>query len=396
IAASPTASAGTCNRAVSTSVAGPLARRAPRSSRAIPRSSTTRASSRRRWDSRSSRSSTSSAWSRRATTIQTRTRRSRPFRRSSKGELMSLFTIESLSAVLAIVSSTTLAVAILRQRPLRPFHLCFSGGMLAFAAEAIAALMLAPHGLWKADILFWSWFLGLAMLVTPLLWMVFVVSFLSDGDHHRPSLRSRLILIGTFILALASIVVLARRPTIALLRIDGAFPAMVLGAAIVGFLGVYLLAVGVLAWLLRRVAVAEPVFWGSLLLFVSGLILAILLLSEDLRWRVKRFIALHFYRTKYDYREQWQSFTARLGALLTVEHSAPQVAQAIVEAVGATDAALYLGAADGRFRCAASVGTIAPLSTIDADAPLLALFRRERRPFVVGSEAVPGSEEIGR
>src|SRR2546430_13009276 len=65
--------------------------------------------------------------------------------------------------------------------------------MLAFAAEAIAALMLAPHGLWKADILFWSWFLGLAMLVTPLLWMVFVVSFLSDGDHHRPSLRSRLI-----------------------------------------------------------------------------------------------------------------------------------------------------------------------------------------------------------
>ncbi len=43
---------------------------------------------------------------------------------------MSLFTIESLSAVLAIVSSTTLAVAILRQRPLRPFHLCFSAGML--------------------------------------------------------------------------------------------------------------------------------------------------------------------------------------------------------------------------------------------------------------------------
>src|SRR5437016_12372686 len=108
---------------------------------------------------------------------------------------MSFFTIESWSAVLAMVSSTKLAVAILRQRPLRPFHLCFSVGMLAFAAEAIAALMLAPHGLWKADILFWSWFLGLAMLVTPLLWMVFVVSFLSDGDHHRPSLRSRLILI---------------------------------------------------------------------------------------------------------------------------------------------------------------------------------------------------------
>ncbi len=413
---------------------------------------------------------------------------------------MSLLTIESLSAVLAIVSSVTLAMAILRQRPLRPFHFCFSLGMLAFAAEAVAALMLAPRDLWKTDVLFWSWFLSLAMLVTPLLWMVFVVSFLSDGDHHRQSLRSRLILAGTFVLALLSIVVLAWRQTIGVLRIDGVFQAMVFdvvgragivmqllatvgllgalemslrlsrgverwrmkylvvglggifiarfcvltslllfnvlaglhlatiaatlfvgnvavayaasrgiralgirpsrqvvfGSAIVGFLGIYLLAVGVLAWLLRRVAVAEPVFWGSLLLFVSGIILAILLLSEDLRWRVKRFIALHFYRSKYDFREQWQSFTARLGSLLSVEQSAPQVLQAIVEAVGATDGVLYLSAADGRYRCAASVGTTAALATLDAEAPLLAHFRRERRPFVVGSEPVPGAEEVGR
>src|SRR2546422_11650528 len=68
---------------------------------------------------------------------------------------------------------------------------------------------------------------------------------------------------------------------------------VVFGSAIVGFLGVYLLAVGVLAWLLRRVAVAEPVFWGSLLLFGSGLLLAILLLSEDLRWRGEALFALH-------------------------------------------------------------------------------------------------------
>src|SRR6266849_10101277 len=57
--------------------------------------------------------------------------------------------------------------------------------------------------------------------------MVFVVSFLSDGDHHRQSLRSRLILAGTFVLALISIVVLARRQTIGVLRIDGVFQAMV-------------------------------------------------------------------------------------------------------------------------------------------------------------------------
>ena len=99
--------------------------------------------------------------------------------------------------------------------------------MLAFAAEAVAALMLAPRDLWKTDVLFWSWFLSLAMLVTPLLWMVFVVSFLSDGEHHRQSLRSRLILAGTFVLAMVSILVLAWRQTIGVLRVDGVFQAMV-------------------------------------------------------------------------------------------------------------------------------------------------------------------------
>jgi len=73
-----------------------------------------------------------------------------------------------------------------------------------------------------------------------------------------------------------------------------------------------------------------------------------------------------------------------------VEECAPQVVQAITEAMGATEGVLYLCAADGRYRCAAAVGFTDPLETIEADAPLLARFRKERRALIVGSEPVPG------
>jgi hypothetical protein len=49
------------------------------------------------------------------------------------------------------------------------------------------------------------------------------------------------------------------------------------------------------------------VFWVTLAVFVSTLMLAAVLLSEQARWRVKRFIALNFYRSKYDYGELWMA-----------------------------------------------------------------------------------------
>jgi signal transduction histidine kinase len=79
-------------------------------------------------------------------------------------------------------------------------------------------------------------------------------------------------------------------------------------SVVVGTLGVYLVAVGLLGWVLNQLGVAEELFLGSIAVFVSALGLAAVLLSETVRWRVKRFVARNFYRSKYDYREQWASF----------------------------------------------------------------------------------------
>ena len=99
-------------------------------------------------------------------------------------------------------------------------------------------------------------------------------------------------------------------------------------------LGLYLVGIGVLGWVLNAIGVTEELMWGSLVMFVSAVALAALLLSEDVRWRLKRVITLNLYRSKYDYRDQWIGFTKRLGSLVALEDLGPQLLGAVTEAVG--------------------------------------------------------------
>src|SRR5262249_18430917 len=69
-------------------------------------------------------------------------------------------------------------------------------------------------------------------------------------------------------------------------------PALVYRSVIVGILGAYLLAVGGLGWALRYLDIPEQTFWVTVGVFVSALLLAVVLLSEEARWRVKRFVAV--------------------------------------------------------------------------------------------------------
>jgi putative PEP-CTERM system histidine kinase len=82
--------------------------------------------------------------------------------------------------------------------------------------------------------------------------------------------------------------------------------AALLGAAL------YLLLMAVSAWYLRYVGGT----WGALMqaAFLCGaaLLLAAVLFSGAMRARLKLFISKHFYKGRYDYREEWQRFTRAL------------------------------------------------------------------------------------
>src|SRR5690242_2834286 len=119
--------------------------------------------------------------------------------------------------------------------------------------------------------------------------------------------------------------------------------SIVLRSAVVGLLGVYLFVIGGLGWVLDRLGMSEELFWGSLLVFVAGGAAGAVALSEQVRWRLKRFVGLHFYKNKYDYRTQWMAFTGHLGSSVALEDLAPQLLAATLDAVGTAKGILYLG-----------------------------------------------------
>jgi putative PEP-CTERM system histidine kinase len=147
-------------------------------------------------------------------------------------------------------------------------------------------------------------------------------------------------------------------------------------SALIGVLGVYLFAVAALGSVLTYLAIPEETFWGSVVVFVSALALAAILLSDRLRWRLQRFITLNFYRSRYDYRQQWVAFTKRMSSLLTAEDITRELLDGISETMGATTGAVYLSEpGDTRYRLASQVGSTAFTPVIDSASPPIAWLR---------------------
>jgi len=74
----------------------------------------------------------------------------------------------------------------------------------------------------------------------------------------------------------------------------------------------------------------------------GGTALALFLLSETMRWKTKSFIQAHFYRHKYDYREEWMEFTRRLSRATTAAAVAQETAARILEAMWVREVAVYV------------------------------------------------------
>ena len=170
---------------------------------------------------------------------------------------------------------------------------------------------------------------------------------------------------------------------------------LVYRSLVVVALGGYLLVVGALGWLLNFLGIPEELLWGSVLVFVSALAVGAVLLSENVRWRLKRFVARHFYRTKYDYREQWLAFTQRLGSVVSLDELGPVLVGGVIEAAGAARGALYLAdARDSRFHLAGEVELGGIPTALEAVAPLPARLAAESEPVPVTGDLAaspPGS-----
>ncbi len=79
--------------------------------------------------------------------------------------------------------------------------------------------------------------------------------------------------------------------------------------------GVYFISVGVFAWLSIRFEWISNIHLVIFLVFVAVIGIAILLLSDRLRVKRKRFISRHFKRPQYDYQKIWENFTNRTASV---------------------------------------------------------------------------------
>jgi putative PEP-CTERM system histidine kinase len=79
--------------------------------------------------------------------------------------------------------------------------------------------------------------------------------------------------------------------------------------------GIYFITVGIIAWFSLRFEWIQDIHLLIFLIFLAVTGIAVLLLSDRLRMKRKRFISRHFKRPQYDYQNIWEDFTERTATI---------------------------------------------------------------------------------
>jgi putative PEP-CTERM system histidine kinase len=120
--------------------------------------------------------------------------------------------------------------------------------------------------------------------------------------------------------------------------------------------------------------------WGGALqlgLVFVGLVLALALaLSGALRARLRVFLGKHFFRYRFDYREEWLKFTATLSSQAHPQEAGQNVVRGLADMLESSAGALWLlRPDDDQYRQVARWNLAAMAQTVDKDAELPAFMR---------------------
>lgn len=106
--------------------------------------------------------------------------------------------------------------------------------------------------------------------------------------------------------------------------------------------GIYLLAVGILAKAIGLFGGGHAISLGTFFVFVALMGLAVVLLSDELRQRIKRYISRNFYQSHYDYRKEWMAFTQRTTSLVEMKELCAAVSKMAAETFGVSSVSIWL------------------------------------------------------
>jgi putative PEP-CTERM system histidine kinase len=149
-------------------------------------------------------------------------------------------------------------------------------------------------------------------------------------------------------------------------------PQMLYGSLTFLVVGLYLLGAGVMGELIRYTNAPGSLILSTLLVVVAAIGLAILLLSRHMRAELKRFVARHFYRSKYDYRRKWLEVTEAFRGCTTAEDILDRLIHLLSRTFGAGRITLWMKfEADGRFHQIRSVNTEPAAPPLKSDHPVV-------------------------
>jgi putative PEP-CTERM system histidine kinase len=104
--------------------------------------------------------------------------------------------------------------------------------------------------------------------------------------------------------------------------------------------------------------------WGRALqmgvVFLSLLVLVVLLLSATLRARLRVFLGKHFFRYRFDYRDEWLKFTRTLAAQNSPQKMGEQVIQGLAEMLESPGGGLWLKRRDASAFTQVALWNMAP------------------------------------
>ncbi len=120
--------------------------------------------------------------------------------------------------------------------------------------------------------------------------------------------------------------------------------------------------------------------WGGALqlgmVFVGSVLALALALSGALRARLRVFLGKHFFRYRFDYREEWLKFTATLSSQAHPQEAGQNVVRGLADMLESPAGALWLlRPDDDQYRQAARWNLAATTQTVDKDAELPAFMR---------------------
>lgn len=116
-----------------------------------------------------------------------------------------------------------------------------------------------------------------------------------------------------------------------------AFRSMVLA-----IIGIYLIVLGLLGEGLQHFGEASQQVVFLSVLFLGCVFLVALLLSEQMKRKIKVFINKNFFENKFDYRQQWLEFTSQLAAVRSREDLEKSILSRFCDTFGMGGALLFL------------------------------------------------------